>query len=427
MHQRLFDIDMLKLMLCYVANPRTLLWDESPLNRSPYFKCLVTGINNEESKKIYDDYMDLLKINYVKLGRCSNSITTYEYFINLYEEIKNNGFDYDLEPKVKFKTKDVTTIGDGQHRMAILLFLSMKKVLIRFNSGALGDTVLWFPYTEKYRIEHKLDKIWVNCKDLWADTFFKPVYPNHILNSNHDPSSFNEIYDISCSVDAEKNRITYPSFQPLQKIISLQLGFKKFEEIRPKIYIRDKLNKKDYSNIVSIGIQSTAQAKYWNNPTGWQETVDYLRSKEMTVYCLDRSYSYGNVKADMWNIIPDNTIFEQGIDINKIVSILSVSKFFIGLSSGLSWLAWAIGIPVIMISGFSDPISEFTTKMYRVHTKQGCNSCFNRSRLDPKLWEWCPDQDENKKEMFECSKIITSKDVIKKINLLIYEKSFNKI
>ena len=175
----------------------------------------------------------------------------------------------------------------------------------------------------------------------------------------------------------------------------------------------------DYPNIVSIGIQSTAQAKYWNNPTGWKETVDYLSRKGMTVFCLDLHQIFGNGSVGMWNTVPENTIFEQDIDINKIVSILSISKFFIGLSSGLSWLAWAIGIPVIMVSGFSDPISEFTTKMYRVHTKQGCNSCFNRSRLDTGSWGWCPDQDENKKEIFECSKLITSTDVINKIDILL--------
>jgi autotransporter strand-loop-strand O-heptosyltransferase len=27
------------------------------------------------------------------------------------------------------------------------------------------------------------------------------------------------------------------------------------------------------------------------------------------------------------------------------------ADFFIGLSSGLSWLAWAVGTPVVMISG----------------------------------------------------------------------------
>jgi autotransporter strand-loop-strand O-heptosyltransferase len=43
------------------------------------------------------------------------------------------------------------------------------------------------------------------------------------------------------------------------------------------------------------------------------------------------------------------------------VDLLRHASFFIGLGSGLSWLAWASGIPVVLISGFSLPNSEFYT------------------------------------------------------------------
>ena len=179
----------------------------------------------------------------------------------------------------------------------------MKKVLIKINSSALGDTLLWFPYTEKYRIEHNLDQIWVNCYGLWADTFFKPVYPNHIFNSSENESSFDEVYHISWSIYTELNKITYPSFRPLQEIASAQLGFEEFEEIRPKIHIKKELNHEEFPNIVSIGIHSTAQAKYWNNPDGWRETIDYLHSKEMSVVCLDRHHTFGNGFVAMLGLI----------------------------------------------------------------------------------------------------------------------------
>ena len=39
--------------------------------------------------------------------------------------------------------------------------------------------------------------------------------------------------------------------------------------------------------------------------------------------------------------------------------------FFIGLGSGLSWLAWALDRKVILISSFSAPYSEFYTP-YRI-------------------------------------------------------------
>ena len=292
----------------------------------------------------------------------------------------------------------------------------MKKILIRFNLSSLGDTLAWIPYTEKYRVENNLEKIYVKCNDLWVDTFFKRVYPNHVFNPDEDIHSFDRIYNLSWTVDASISNVTYPSFNPLQKIASSQLGFSMFEEIRPRIYVDINLFTPPSDKIVSIGTYSTAQAKFWNNPTGWDEVVNYLNDRGYSVYCLDRYNSFG--KPPYMNTIPNNVIFEKNINIAKIVSIISQSKFFIGLSSGLSWLSWAIGIPVVMVSGFSDPISEFTEKMYRVHTKKGCNSCYNRSRFNPSDWLWCPDQD-NKEEIFECSKLITGEDVIEKINLLI--------
>jgi autotransporter strand-loop-strand O-heptosyltransferase len=63
---------------------------------------------------------------------------------------------------------------------------------------------------------------------------------------------------------------------------------------------------------------------------------------------------------------------------------------FVGLSSGLSWLAWAAGCPMAMISGFT-PTNEFTTAD-RVINWHACNSCWNdvRRRFDHKDYLWCP-------------------------------------
>jgi autotransporter strand-loop-strand O-heptosyltransferase len=44
----------------------------------------------------------------------------------------------------------------------------------------------------------------------------------------------------------------------------------------------------------------------------------------------------------------------------------------VGLSSGLSWLAWAAGTPVVMIAGFTHPTNEFATP-YRVINYHACN------------------------------------------------------
>jgi autotransporter strand-loop-strand O-heptosyltransferase len=95
-------------------------------------------------------------------------------------------------------------------------------------------------------------------------------------------------------------------------------------------------------------------------------------------------------------------------------------QFFIGIGSGLSWTAWAAGLPLVLISGFSKEYTETADKTYRVINKSVCNGCFNWDRLDPGDWNWCP-KFKGTDRHFECTKTITSKMVIDEINKLIEE------
>jgi autotransporter strand-loop-strand O-heptosyltransferase len=93
------------------------------------------------------------------------------------------------------------------------------------------------------------------------------------------------------------------------------------------------------------------------------------------------------------------------------------------MSSGLSWLAWAVGKPVVMISGFTNPYSEFSNP-YRVFNSNVCNSCWNDISVpnhSQNGWSYCP-----RNKNWECSTEITSDMVIEKINLCIENNSFLK-
>ena len=58
-----------------------------------------------------------------------------------------------------------------------------------------------------------------------------------------------------------------------------------YKEIKPKL--EDRKVKKD-DKLITIAIHGTAQPKYWNNPTGWQDVVDYLKSKGYDVVLYSR-------------------------------------------------------------------------------------------------------------------------------------------
>ena len=92
----------------------------------------------------------------------------------------------------------------------------------------------------------------------------------------------------------------------------------------------------------------------------------------------------------MGNRNPNGTTKFKGGSIQDVIDDLATCEFFIGLGSGLSWLAWSVGLPVVLISGFSEKNAEMLTGVYRVINESVCHGCFNKYRLDAGDWNWCP-------------------------------------
>ena len=114
------------------------------------------------------------------------------------------------------------------------------------------------------------------------------------------------------------------------------------------------------------------------------------------------------------NSIPEDCIHYPGESLADIINCLHYCEFFIGLSSGLSWLAWSCFKPVVMICGFLEKEYHFD-EAYYVQNKNVCNCCWNKGKhFDSSNWMWCP---ENKD--FECSKEISFEMVKNNIDNLI--------
>mgnify|MGYP003346616231 FL=1 len=109
--------------------------------------------------------------------------------------------------------------------------------------------------------------------------------------------------------------------------------------------------------------------------------------------------------------------FNENYSLRERISQLKGAEFYIGLGSGLSWLALASKISVALISGFFKKYAEFED-CYRILNENVCHGCFNEFRLDGGNWNWCP-KCENTDRQFECSKHITPDQVLQIIKPLL--------
>lgn len=284
-----------------------------------------------------------------------------------------------------------------------------KNVLISFDSKSLGDNLAWIPYVEKFRVDKECHVI---CST-FHNYLFKDQYPEiefvepgavvHNLYAQYKIGLFKK----EGKVNYDKHP-TNPLLQPLTKIASDILGLK-YEELKPRIQKYSTEKRK----IVTIGTHSTAQCKYWNNPNGWQEVVDYLKNKGYEVILLSREED-----GFMGNNNPSGVIRHQPGSLENVMKVLQESELFIGLSSGLSWLAWACEVPTVLISGFTDDDLEPKKGIYRVINKSVCHGCWSKHDFDAGDWNWCPEHKGTQRQ-FECSKTITSEMVINEINKII--------
>ena len=283
-------------------------------------------------------------------------------------------------------------------------------VLINFPVGTLGDTLGWFPYAVKFRDKHQCRLTCAMAERLIP--LFRDTHPDieFLSHEETDTKRFYATYNIGLFFDDRDNMFQPADFRfvGLHRTAGYILGVDP-EEVPPRLALPDEPRPLQQP-YVCIAVQSTTQSKCWNNPTGWHEVVRFLQEAGYQVVCIDQKPVHG--AGLVWNHIPHGVRDETGDrPLLERARWLRHAEFFIGLSSGLAWLAWAAGTPVVMISGFTHPLNEFATP-YRVINYHACNSCWNdpRHRFDHHDFLWCPRHADTPRQ-FECTRLITADQV----------------
>jgi autotransporter strand-loop-strand O-heptosyltransferase len=288
------------------------------------------------------------------------------------------------------------------------------KICVSLDSSSLGDTLAWLPVVDEFRKKYQAD--------LYATTFWNPLVAHMFpeIRFSHpgyrDPNTV-ATFGVGWYEEDDDNRHRRdPRSVSLQQVAGDILGVDVTNDLLVPNLPTPVLNSKPSieGKYVCIATESTANAKHWHFPGGWQTIVDYLNSIGYKVVVIHQ-------QANTLNNVIDKT---GNIDIMDRAIDLYHADFMIGIGSGVSWLSWALEKPVIMISGFSTPSCEFSNKNYRIINQSVCNGCFNdvRHKFDRGDWNWCP-RLKGTERMFECTTRITPDMVKSKIHELITGES----
>ena len=349
------------------------------------------------------------------LGEKSNLKYNVKFIDATTEETVHQGAipaNHWLAPYRKWYTKWRATVTEEMFQKEIFseeLNLKGKKVLVSFESSSLGDNIAWVPYIEEFRKKHDCD---ISCSTFFNNLFEKEYPKIEFVPVGSSLENIYASYEIGW-FDNWDNRERNPNGVraiPLQQTASDILGLK-YEEIKTKINIESP-GRPIEEKYVCISTSSTAGCKHWHE---WQEIVDYLNSKGYKVVVIQKeSLDYMDLDS-LENVTHPNTK-----NIQEAITWLYNCEFFIGISSGISWLTWALGKEVILISGFTDVFHEFSTS-HRVINKDVCNSCWHNKNFlfDKGDWNWCPIH-KNTEKQFECSKSITFNMVKEEMDKLLH-------
>lgn len=261
--------------------------------------------------------------------------------------------------------------------------LTNKRVLIVLDSRSIGDTIAWAPYAVTFSKKHNCKVIlstfhneWFKGKEEYSDIeFMEPgqstnCYAKYTIGWMRNENGMLTRYD--CYPEP-------PNTLPLQQTATMILGLD-YKELNLGINFTPTKTSPVLGDYIIISPESTAGCKEW--PMEYWSILGKMLTK----------LGYRVISLTLHPRKIENIENISGVPINICLNYFYHAKMFIGLSSGQSWLNWAINKHTIMISGFSQKEHEFQENITRIQNEHACNSCWGNSGFvfDPKDWDWCP-------------------------------------
>lgn len=282
-----------------------------------------------------------------------------------------------------------------------------QEVIFNFCHKAMGDVLAFLPYARAFQRKHGcrvLCKVPDYLKEITARLY--PEIPQ-VEKATEDTYAVFYLAAWFSFMGMPRDWRVFP----LESLAGSMVGI---SECAPLPVFHPTQPRTIAERYVCIAVQASTLSKGWHYPGGWDLVVEYLKEMGYRVFCIDRN-PYQR-QLDYETKIPRSAEDMTGDrSIMDRANMLYYADFFIGLSSGLAWLAHSVGCPVILISGISQPWYEFYTP-YRIANPYVCNGCFNDVRVRFQL-KFCPYHGGTEREL-ECSMKISPRQVIGAIDEL---------
>ena len=276
--------------------------------------------------------------------------------------------------------------------------LEGKEILMHFDSFCLGDTICFSAFIDPFLEFHKPKKVIIST---FFPHLFQPTDKRYEFISANQKSKFEIDKLIDVGYDKKNlEDIKYGMMYATKRTMLLP------QETKPGKCPVIPYERNITPNKITIAPESLKKIAQWNyfGSYGWQCLINELVNSGFTI----SNVSYENT-MNLQNV----TGFHGHDDIRVALNEILSSRVFVGLSSGLAWLAWAYGVPVVMISGFTKEHNEFDC--YRVINKFSCYGCFN---IFQNVQSTCPLFIGTEREN-ECHNSITPQMIIDKLNEII--------
>jgi len=229
-------------------------------------------------------------------------------------------------------------------------------VFIKIDAYALGDTIAWMPYVDVFRKKH-------NCRVI-CSTFHNDIlvnaYPN-IMFAKPNTQIENIYAQFYIGASNDENPYYSPikaNEHPLQDVAARVLGLKPME-IRPDLGSQiSHIPSRIEGEYVTISEFGSTENKHWKGD--WQKVVNYFIERGIEVVVISKEKTSLTGVTDKSGDYP---LIDRMIDLQH-------AKMHLGVSSGLSWLAWSVGTHVVMISDVTPSWHEFNTDITRLNANK---------------------------------------------------------